>query len=105
MRVKEPWARVHSTVLADVELQVMALRALHAKLRDLDSGENFGGVVARSRPTGRRFEGGESSRQTLGRRAPPFTAHSMREIRRPGLPRRPGPRATPRRAGVRAHGS
>ncbi len=44
-------SRVHSTVLADVEQQVMALRALHAKLRDLEAGENFGGVVARARPT------------------------------------------------------
>ena len=44
-------ALVHSTVLADVEQQVMALRALHAKLRDLDAGENFGGLVARARPT------------------------------------------------------
>jgi hypothetical protein len=44
-------ARVHSTVLADVERQVMALRALHAKLRDMNSGENFGGVVARGRST------------------------------------------------------
>jgi len=44
-------ARVHSTVLADVEQQVMALWALHAKLRDLDAGESFGGVVAQARPT------------------------------------------------------
>jgi len=29
----------------------MALRTLHAKLRDLGAGENFGGVVARSRPS------------------------------------------------------
>ena len=43
--------RVHSTVLADVEQQVMALRALHAKLREMGAGENFGGVVARARPT------------------------------------------------------
>jgi len=42
--------RVHSIVLADVEQQVMALRALHAKLRDLDAGDSFGGVVAKSRP-------------------------------------------------------
>jgi hypothetical protein len=56
---KEPGARVRSTALADVEQPVMVLRALHAKLRDLDSGERFGGVVARSRPTRRRFEGGE----------------------------------------------
>ena len=48
--------RVHSTVLADVEQQVMALRALHAKLRDLDAGENFGGVVARGRPVASRSE-------------------------------------------------
>ena len=43
-------ARVHSTVLADVEQQVMALRALHAKLRDIEAGENFGDMVAKSRP-------------------------------------------------------
>jgi len=43
-------ARVHSTVLADVEQQVMALLALHAKLCYLDAGENFGGMVVRSRP-------------------------------------------------------
>ena len=42
--------RVHTTLLADVELLVMAIRVLHAKLRDLADGENFGGVVARSRP-------------------------------------------------------
>ena len=52
-------ARVHSTVLADVEQQVMALRALHAKLRDLDAGENFGGVIARARPS----SGGRPSRK------------------------------------------
>jgi len=44
-------SRVHLTVLAGVEQQVLALRALHAKLRDLDSRENFGGVVAQGRPT------------------------------------------------------
>jgi len=43
-------ARVHSTVLSDVEQQVMALRALHAKLRDFDGGENFGGLISRGRP-------------------------------------------------------
>ena len=42
---------VHSTVLADVEQQVMALRALHAKLRDLGIGESFGNIVARPQPT------------------------------------------------------
>ena len=51
-------ARVHSTVLADVEQQVMALRALHAKLRDADADENFGGVVAQSRPVASRSESG-----------------------------------------------
>jgi len=34
----------------DLEAKVMPLRALHAKLRDLVAGENFGGVVARARP-------------------------------------------------------
>ena len=47
-------ARVHSTVLADVEQQVIALRRLHAKLRDLDGGETFGELVARSQPAVRR---------------------------------------------------
>lgn len=45
--------RVHSMVLSDVEQQVMALRALHARLRDLDEGPSFGEVVARSRPCAR----------------------------------------------------
>jgi hypothetical protein len=42
-------ARVHSTVLADVEQQVMALRAMHARLREVDEGPSFGDIVARSR--------------------------------------------------------
>jgi len=42
--------RVNRVILEDLEQKVMALRALHAKLRDLDAGENFGGVVARARP-------------------------------------------------------
>jgi len=42
--------RTNWTILEDLEQQVLALRALHLKLRDLDAGENFGGVVARSRP-------------------------------------------------------
>ena len=42
-------ARVNRTILEDLEQKVLALRALHLKLRDLDSGENFGGIVARSR--------------------------------------------------------
>jgi len=47
-------ARVHSTVLADVEQQVMAFRALHAKLRDMDGGPSFGETVALARPTAAR---------------------------------------------------
>jgi hypothetical protein len=43
-------ARVNRVLLEDLEQKVMALRALHAKLRDLDAGESFGDVVARSRP-------------------------------------------------------
>ena len=42
--------RVNRIILEDLEQKVLALRALHAKLRDLDAGESFGGVVARSRP-------------------------------------------------------
>jgi hypothetical protein len=42
--------RVNRVILEDVEQKVLALRALHAKLRDMDSGESFAGVVARSRP-------------------------------------------------------
>jgi hypothetical protein len=43
-------ARVNRTILEDLEQKVLALRALHVKLQDLDAGENFGGVVARGRP-------------------------------------------------------
>ena len=43
-------ARVNRVLLEDLEQKVLALRALHAKLRDLDAGESFGAVVARSRP-------------------------------------------------------
>ena len=43
-------ARVNRTILEDLEQKVLALRALHAKLRDLDAGGSFGDVVARSRP-------------------------------------------------------
>jgi len=42
--------RVNRIILEDLEQKVLALRALHAKLRDLDAGESFAGVVARSRP-------------------------------------------------------
>jgi len=42
--------RVNRIILEDLEQKVLALRALHAKLRDLDVGESFAGVVARSRP-------------------------------------------------------
>jgi hypothetical protein len=41
---------VNRTILEDLEQKVHALRALHAKLRDLDAGENFGGIVAKARP-------------------------------------------------------
>jgi hypothetical protein len=37
-------------ILEDLEEKVLALRQLHAKLRDTDAGESFAGVVARSRP-------------------------------------------------------
>jgi len=42
--------RVNRIILEDLEQKVLALRALHAKLRDMDAGESFAGVVARSRP-------------------------------------------------------
>ena len=47
---KELRARVNKTILEDLEQKVLALRALHAKLRDLDAGESFGDIVARGRP-------------------------------------------------------
>ncbi len=37
-------------ILQDLEEKVLALRALHAKFRDLDAGPSFGDVVAWSRP-------------------------------------------------------
>ena len=43
-------SRVNRTILEDLEQKVLALRALHGKLRDLDGGENFGGIVAKARP-------------------------------------------------------
>jgi hypothetical protein len=43
-------ARVNRVILEDLEQKVLALRALHAKLRDIDAGESFGDIVARSRP-------------------------------------------------------
>ncbi len=42
--------RVNRIILEDLEQKVLALRALHAKLRDLEAGESFAGVVVRSRP-------------------------------------------------------
>ncbi len=42
--------RVNRIILEDLEQKVLALRALHTKLRDLDAGESFAEVVARSRP-------------------------------------------------------
>ena len=47
---KELRGRVNRTILEDLEARVLALRALHQKLRDLDAGESFGTVVARGRP-------------------------------------------------------
>ena len=46
-------ARVNRTILEDLEQQVLALRALHLKLRDMDAGESFGENVARSHPRSR----------------------------------------------------
>ncbi len=42
--------RVNRIILEDLEQKVLALRALHAKFRNMDAGESFAGVVARSRP-------------------------------------------------------
>lgn len=42
--------RVNRVIIEDLELKVFALRALHAKLHDLEAGESFGDVVARGRP-------------------------------------------------------
>jgi hypothetical protein len=42
--------RVNRIILEDLEQKVLALRALHAKLRDKDAGESFAQVVARSKP-------------------------------------------------------
>ena len=42
---------MNRTILEDLEQKVLALQTLHLQLRDLDGGENFGGVVARARPT------------------------------------------------------
>jgi hypothetical protein len=42
--------RVNRVILEDLEQKVLALRALHSKLRDIDGGEAFGDVVSRSRP-------------------------------------------------------
>lgn len=47
---KELRARVNRTILEDLEARVLALRALHTRLRDMDAGESFGDIVARSRP-------------------------------------------------------
>jgi hypothetical protein len=47
---KDLRARVNRTILEDLEAKVIALRALHAKLREAEGGPSFGEVVARSRP-------------------------------------------------------
>ena len=43
-------ARVNRIILEDIEQKVLALRALHEKLRDVTAGPSLGDVVARSRP-------------------------------------------------------
>jgi hypothetical protein len=43
-------ARVNRVILEDLEQKVIALRALHEKLRDVTAGPSFGDMVARSRP-------------------------------------------------------
>jgi len=43
-------SRVNRVILEDLEQKVLALRALHAKLRERDEGPSFGDIVARSRP-------------------------------------------------------
>ena len=43
-------ARVNRVILEDLEQKVLALRALHEKLRDRLEGPSFGNVVARGRP-------------------------------------------------------
>jgi hypothetical protein len=43
-------ARVNRTILEDLEAKVIALRQLHAQLRERDGGESFGDLVARGRP-------------------------------------------------------
>ena len=43
-------ARVNRVILEDLEAKVLALRALHEKLRSQLHGEGFGDVVARGRP-------------------------------------------------------
>jgi hypothetical protein len=43
-------ARVNRTILEDLELKVIALRALHERLRERLEGVSFGDVVARGRP-------------------------------------------------------
>ncbi len=39
---------MNCTVLEDLEERVLALRTLHAKLREMDAGESFGDAVTRS---------------------------------------------------------
>jgi hypothetical protein len=41
--------RVNRIILEDLEQKVLALRQLHAKLRDVDAGASLGAVVARSK--------------------------------------------------------
>jgi len=41
---------VNRVILEDLEQKVLALRALHEKLRDVTAGPSLGDVVARGRP-------------------------------------------------------
>jgi hypothetical protein len=43
-------ARVNRVIVQDLELKILALRALHEKLRDATAGPSLGDVVARGRP-------------------------------------------------------
>jgi hypothetical protein len=43
-------ARVNRVILEDLEQKVLALRALHEKLRDRLSGPSYGDIVGRSKP-------------------------------------------------------
>ncbi|MHB8352212.1 MAG: hypothetical protein ACYDFT_05965 [Thermoplasmata archaeon] len=46
-------ARVHRALLEDLEQKVLALRALHERIRDRDAGSSFADAVVRGRRAGR----------------------------------------------------